>query len=119
MHFLNYPLVNEILYRLGLSKLNTLPNSPFLSPIEYCFFKIKNTTKSFNEGLGDDDILKHKALNKFSTLRETRTDLVFNYIHTAFGQITIQNCNNWFNRVWKYFPMCREKEDIIVNKFIL
>lgn len=115
--FHNCPLVNETLDKLGLKKLNTPPNSPFLNPIEYCFSKVKNITKSFNEGLMDDDILRHKALKKFSTLRETRKDLGFNYFHNAFGQITVQNCNNWFNRVWKYFPKCREKEDLIVNKF--
>lgn len=110
--------VKDTLERLELPFLNTAPNSPFLNPIEYCFSKVKTITKDFNHNLSDDDIIYHKNRMKIKSIREARTDLVFNYIHVAFSQVTAMNCNKWFNRVWKYFPFCREKRDITVNNFI-
>lgn len=59
-----------------------------------------------------------KIIKKYSTLRETRTHLLFNYIYTAFGEITVRNCNNWFNRVRKHFTKCKEKEYTVMKKFI-
>lgn len=102
---------------LNIEYRNTPPNSPFLNPIEYVFSKVKSKTKTFNENLSDKKILAHKLLKGFSSLVETRVDLMFGYIDKAFSEITVQNCNNWYNRVWKYKTACLEMKDIFCSKF--
>lgn len=87
------------------------PLSPMLNPIEYSFSAIKSEVKKKLKDLDDDDI-NEVARKEKKSLVEVRIDFLFKFIHDSFRVITPMKCSNWYNHVWKYIGLAKDKKPI-------